>query len=177
MGKKAKGRTRGVGVVAGGVLPTIEVHDGIADFLDPRPMEEAFALLGDDTRDNALLGIIIESDSIGHILGVALLEEGTPDGVAVGVDNMLGIEHLGVEVDPDFVGFELHGFIFYLALVVELCLASVDIEGDGVLSLIVDYAGEGTRRVAYDGQLGVERIGGKAERIVVHGVKRIDQRF
>ena len=67
-------------------------------------MQEAFALLGDDTRDDALLGVVVEGNGVCHVFGVALLEERPADRFAVGIGDMLGIKHLGVEIDPYLVG-------------------------------------------------------------------------
>lgn len=39
----------GVGVVAGGVLSAVQIHNGVADFFHPRTVQESVALLGDDT--------------------------------------------------------------------------------------------------------------------------------
>ena len=133
----------GVVVVAGGVLPAVEIHDRVADFLHARAVEESVALLGDDTGDEAFVGVVVEDDGVGHVFIVTLLEEGASGGFAAGVGHGLCIERLLVEVHPDFVGLEFHSVIFYNTFVVQLGLAFVDVDGNGVGGLVVHDAGEG----------------------------------
>ena len=106
-----------MGIVAGGVLSAVEVHDRVANLLHAGAMQKAFALLSDDAGDDALLGEIVEDDGVRHILGVALLEEGPADGLAIGVGDMHGIEYLGVEIDTYLVGLQFHALVFNHALV------------------------------------------------------------
>ena len=133
----------GMVVVAGGVLSAVEIHDRVADFLHARAVEESVALLGDDTGDEAFVGVVVEDDGVGHVFIVALLEEGASSGFATGVGHGLCIERLLVEVHPDFVGLEFHSVIFYNTFVVQLGLAFVDVDGNGVGGLVVHDAGEG----------------------------------
>ena len=158
----------GMGVVAGGVLATVEVHDGVADFLDARAVKESVALLGDDTGDDAFAGVVVEGDGVGHVFVVALFEEGTADYFAVGVGNGLCIEYLAVEVDVNGFGFEFHAIIFDDTLRVELGFAFVDVDGYGVGGLVVDDAGECIWRGVYDGEGvgacdGIECVGNGVE--------------
>ena len=114
-------------------------------------MEEAVALLGDDTGDDAFAGVVVEGDGVGHVFVVALFEEGAADYFAVGVGNGLCIEYLAVEVDMNGFGFEFHAIIFDDTLRVELGFAFVDVDGYGVGCLVVDDAGECIWRGVYDG--------------------------
>ena len=144
----------GMVVVAGGVLSAVEVHDRVADFLHARAMEESVALLGDDARDETFVGVVVEHDGVGHVFIVALLEEGAAGGFAIGVGYGLCIERLFVEVHSDFVGLEFHSVIFYNTFVVQLSLALVDVDGNGVGGLVVYDAGEGIGGVGDDGHSG-----------------------
>ena len=68
---------KGMGVIACGVLSSVKIHYGVADTFDTRAMEESIALLCDYTGDEAFVGIIVEDDGVGHVFGIALLEEWT----------------------------------------------------------------------------------------------------
>ena len=144
----------GVVVVAGGVLPAVEVHDRVADFFHARPVEKPVALLGDDAGDKAFVGVVVKDNGVGHVFVVALLKERSAGGFAVGVGHGLGGERLFVEIDTNVVGRQLHSVIFYDPFVVQLGLAFVDVDGNRVGGFVVHDAGEGAGRVWYDGHGG-----------------------
>ena len=116
-----------MGVVASGVETAVEIHHRVVHFFDTGAVEESVALLGDDARDKALLGVVVEDDCVGYIFGLILFEEGVAVGFAVGVRHRLGIEHLFVEIDANIVGFEHHAVVFDVAVVEKLRVAFVDV--------------------------------------------------
>ena len=116
-----------MGVVAGGVETAVEVHHRVVHLLDAGAVEEPVALLGDDARDEAFLGVVVEDDGIGYIFGFVLFEEGVAAHLAVGIQHRLGVEHLFVEINTHIVGLEHHAVIFDIAVVEELRVAFVDV--------------------------------------------------
>ena len=178
----------GVGVVAGGVLAAVEIHDGVVDTLDARAVEETVALLGDDAGDEAFVGIVVEDDGVRHVFVLALFEEGPAVDLASGVGDGTGAEYLLVEVDTYIVGFEFHAVIFDGAFGEELCLAFVDVDGNGVGGLVMDDGGKGVgrgeeRRERGGAAKGVEGVSnggecvGNCEEAVGGVMERIGQDF
>ncbi len=121
-------------------------------------MEEAVALLGDDSGDDAFVGIVVEDYGVGHVFVFVLLEEGFTDGFAVGVGDGTGTEYLAVEIYTYVVGFQFHAVVFDDAFGVELCFVFVNVDGYGVFGFVVDDAGDGIGR---EGDGGEGRGGGK----------------
>ena len=122
----------GVCMVAGGVLTAAEVHDRVVHLLDAVAVEEPIALLGDDTRNDALLGAVVEGDGVGDILGIVLFEKGVSGRGFGGVGRGCGKENLMVEVDAHVVGLEFHAVVVDGPLAVELRMFSLDIKCDRV---------------------------------------------
>ena len=142
----------GVGVVAGGVLTAIEVHDRVAYFFDSGTVKESFALLGDDTGDETFLGVVVKDNGVGNVFGIALFEIGAAGGVVGRIENGLGTKELAFEIHTNVVGGEFHSVVFDDAFGVELCFAVFDVDGDGVGCFIVDYAGESIGGVVDEGE-------------------------
>lgn len=129
----------GVGVIAGGVLSAAHIHHRVVHLFHLLSMQESFALLRDDTRDEAFLGAVVEGDGVGYVFGLVLLEEGVSADGSVAVKHRPCMQCLPVEIHAYIVRFQFHSVIQDDAVGVEVGLALAYINHDRVGRLVVDF--------------------------------------